>query len=120
MRLDDFTLAYLEASLATSLDEHGTPLNENFGISDIDHVTRSAMIRDAWQFQERFHDELRDYPTGQAGAGTDLWYTRNHWAVGYWQRIEISPVARSRLHDAAERLGEFRLYVGVDGRVYGF
>ena len=62
--MDDFTRAYLEAALWSSDDETnpeqgGEPLDDNYGIDDIEPETLAEMVEDCRQFQET-HAELID------------------------------------------------------------
>lgn len=118
-KLDQFTRAYLEAALWSSMDEStpsgGYPLDRNYGISDIHVDTLAKMIEDALRFQNENADDI-----GSRGseAGHDFWLTRNHHGAGYWDGDWDEPAA-TRLTDAAKAYGDFNLYVGNDGMIDG-
>ena len=118
-RMDSFTLAYFEAALWSSNDNAddsgGEPLDKNYSISDIDAATRDKMIADCASFQEKFAEQIGG-ETEQAGH--DFWLTRNGHGAGFWDGDWPEPAA-TELTDGAKAYGEFDLYVGDDGEIYG-
>jgi hypothetical protein len=127
-QLDDFTLAYIEAALWSSNDDStpqgGEPLDANYGIDDIDPDTLAEMIEDCRRFQEENAADLARYDHPQWTAaelgGHDYWLTRNGHGCGFWDRNDCLPAdAGERLTAASEKCGEYYLYVGDDGIVYG-
>ena len=116
--LDDFTLAYVTAALWSSTDETnpeqgGEPLDDNYGIDDIDEATLTQMIDDCRQFQADNAEWISDdnvavrspNHTCDAQAGHDFWLTRHRHGVGFWDGDGKEPAA-SELADAAHVLGE--------------
>ena len=49
--LDDFTLAFLEAALWSSIDDDGEPLDNRHSIADIDPGSLARMAEDCKRFQ---------------------------------------------------------------------
>jgi hypothetical protein len=127
-KLDEFTLAYIEAALWSTNDnsneQGGDPLDKNYDIEDIDKDTLKKMVADCAQFQEA-NDSLimeenlvnHSYPAVER-AGHDFWLTRNGHGANFLDGDWCSAVER-KLYDAAKQFGEYDLYVGDDGQIYG-
>lgn len=115
-RLDAFTRQYMETALWSSTDnsrdDGGDPLDKNYSVEDIAPETRDKMIADCADFQERFGHLYDD----SEQAGHDFWLSRNGHGTGFFDRD--TPNA-DELQDAAKSYGEFDLYVGDDGMIYG-
>lgn len=126
--LDEFTCAYIEASLWSSNDESddsgGKPLDTNYDVDDIAPDALTTIIADCQKFQS---DNAADlalaydlYPqrewSPESQAGHDFWLTRNGHGVGFWDR-GIGEVG-DRLTEASNKCGEVHLYVGDDGAIY--
>lgn len=114
-RLDTFTKAYIEAALWAELDEEGQPLDENYDIEDIDPNTLKEMIADAKEFQAENSEDIGDRDTR---AGHDFWLTRNGHGAGFWDG-DWPKGPDDRLTESAKEFGEYNLYVGDDGMIYG-
>jgi hypothetical protein len=123
--LDDFTRAYIGCALWSSVDEAGTPLDQDFAIEDLAPQALAKLIADAQSFQAAYSELLALWYT-EAGesperAGHDFWLTRNHHGAGFWDRWSgQTPQAAIGciLTDAAHACGECDLYVGDDGKIY--
>jgi hypothetical protein len=147
--LDSFTESYIEAALWSSTDEAddsgGRPMDDNYSIEDID----PAMADDCRDFQESFGDLIdsgctRQHPADSSNrqlAGFHFWLTRNRHGAGFWDGDWTEPYRRpesdedEKFHPAtgdnrystvgdyltamSRPYGEFNLYVGDDGRIYG-
>jgi len=120
-RLDTFTRQYMETALWSSTDNAddsgGEPLDKNYGIDDIAPETRDKMIDDCIDFQQRYRYML-DNAYGEGGidsgrAGHNFWLSRNGHGAGFFDDN------LDDLQKAAESYGEFYLYVGDDGMIYG-
>lgn len=115
-----FTLGYLSAALWSSTDEStpsgGYPLDQNYDTGDIAPETRARMERDAADFYERYDELLYESGLAPERAGHDFWLSRNGHGSGFFD--EGTPLD-DQLQDAAERYGEYHLYVGDDGMIYG-
>lgn len=121
-RMDSFTQQYFETALWSSNDNSddsgGEPLDTNYSISDIDPATRDRMIEDCADFQKDF-GHLIDEGGGDYGqAGHDFWLTRNGHGAGFWDGDWPEPQAEG-LTEASKDFGEYNLYVGDDGVIYG-
>jgi hypothetical protein len=117
MRDDEFTQAYLEAALWSSTDDEGNPLDKDFGVGDIAPAILEEMIRDAENFQKENSEFI---PVDRlSNAGHDFWLTRNGHGAGFWETPDWPERAGYRLTQSAESYGEYTLYVGDDGQIYG-
>lgn len=121
--LDTFTRAYIEAALWSSTDnsrpDGGDPLDKNYDIEDIAQETLAVIVRDCEDFQRKnpIIFTADGYPFSVAYAGHDFWLTRNGHGAGFWDR-GIGAVGE-QLTQAAKAYGEFDLYIGDDGLIYG-
>ena len=122
--MDNFTLAYIEAALWSTMDEStpdgGEPPDANYGIDDIDPATLAKMVEDCQLFQAANAADLkygsREWSDAELG-GHDFWLTRNHHGAGYWDG-DLPEEVGNRLTKVATGYGECDLYVGDDGRIY--
>ncbi len=117
----EFMDAYVEAALWASMDESdpntgGDPLDANYTPSDIDPETLDKMEADAWGFLRSNWGDIRE---DISHAGHDFWLTRNGHGVGFWEKGDWPEEAGERLTEASEAYGEYYLYVGDDGKIYG-
>jgi hypothetical protein len=119
MKLDAFTRAYIEAALWSSTDESndqgGDPLDANYSIDDIAPETMELIVEDCADFQNRFGHLLAE--GGDEQAGHDFWLTRVESGAGFWDGDW--PEHGDELTEAAQSYGNFNLYVGDDGLIYG-
>ena len=137
--LDNFTRAYIEAALWSTMDESnekgGEPLGKNYGPEDLAPECLETIEADCKAFQESFGDVIdlgkagEDYSTRER-AGHDFWLTRNGHGCGFWDGDW--PMSMPADHPAATKYkdigafltamsnpcGEVNLYVGDDGRIH--
>jgi hypothetical protein len=113
--IDIFTKAYLEAALWAELDDEGDPLDDNYTVEDIDPSTLEEMVGEAKAFQEENEDAISG---NLSQAGHDFWLTRNRHGAGFWDGGWPEDV-EGELTEAAHDYGEYTLYVGDDGVLYG-
>lgn len=117
----EFFAAYVETALWSSTDEStpsgGDPLDENYGVQDIAPATLSEMERDARNFYASEEEAIFDSGLTPARAGHDFWLSRNGHGAGFFD--EGAGLVGDHLQDAAERYGEYYLYVGDDGMIHG-
>lgn len=110
--------AYMTAALWSSNDESdengGDPIDSNYGIEDIHPDTAAAMRADVEKF---LTENAADIGDRYDQAGHDLWLTRNHHGVGFWETPDWPKEAGERLTKAAHAMGERNLYV-ENGQVY--
>jgi hypothetical protein len=121
-KLDAFTAAYVECALWSSTDDDGNPLDDNYGIWDIDRDTIQKMIRDCARFQDENAADIATFEhismTPEESAGMDFWLTRNGHGAGFWDGDWGDDVGE-RLTENAKAYREYHLYVGDDGKLYG-
>ena len=124
-RLDDFTVAYIEAALWSSTDDDGESL-DRFDVLDFADTTLCRIIEDCAKFQRvlglRFRAEgacLTALPA-EVQAGHDFWLTRNRHGVGFWETNHWDEYIGSVLTEGCRRLGGYELCVGDDGRLHGY
>ena len=125
MKLDNFTLAYIEAALWSSTDDAGEPLDN--GEHELAEETRAKMIADCERFQFENAADLaednRTYARASHGcsveesAGHDFWLTRCGHGAGFWNGDWTEPAA-GRLTESARGFGNVDLYIGDDGLIY--
>lgn len=117
--MDAFTLAYIEAALWSTMDntddQGGEPLDANYSLSDIAPDTMTNIVEDCRKFQQVNDADIGD---DYDQAGHDFWLTRNRHGAGYWNG-DWPDDAGERLTAASHAFGEFDLYVGDDGLIYG-
>lgn len=117
--MNKFIDAYIEAALWSSTDDStpqgGEPLDANYTAADIAPETLEKMKADCVRFEA---ENANDIAADLEQAGHDFWLTRNHHGAGFWDGDWPEPAA-SRLTAAAHRFGEFNLYVGDDGLIFG-
>jgi hypothetical protein len=134
-QLDKFTLAYIEAALWSSNDEDGDSLDQNYSVNDLAPETLEKIKADCQKFQAENADALAvgcsrpkqmkhwlgtspEFYTDSEQAGHDFWLTRNGHGSGFWDGDWPEPEA-SELTKASKAFGEYELYVGDDGKLYG-
>ena len=125
--LDEFTRAYIECALWSSMDESdeqgGDPLDQNYGINDISEETLERMVADCRQFMANNADAIQvgclrqSHYSTYGCAGHDFWLARNGHGAGFWDGDWLEPQA-THLTNASKKFGEFNLYVGDNGKIY--
>jgi hypothetical protein len=90
------------------------PLDENYSESDLAPETLQSMSADCDRFQRENADAIG---AESAKAGHDFWLTRNGHGAGFWDGGW--PESGDALTDASKEFGEFNLYPGDDGKIYG-
>lgn len=121
--MESLFAAYVTCALWSSTDDDGTPLDSNYSASDIDADTLAKMRADCEEFERRNAVYLgwewfNGNGNATAQAGHDFWLTRNGHGAGFWDGDWSKP-ADEILTNSAESFGEFNLYIGDDGRIYG-
>lgn len=114
-KVDAFTHAYIEAALWSSMDDEGAPLDKNHGNGDIAPETLEKMERDADSFQKENWEYIS---RNLEQAGHDFWLTRNGHGAGFTDG-DWGDKPEYRLDKSAQSYGEYNLYVGDDGLIYG-
>lgn len=128
--LDTFTRSYVEAALFTSHDDSGErtggePLDRNYDADDIAPETLAEMASDCRKFQEENESWLTEENyvaqseySAEDMAGYHFWLTRNGHGSGFWNG-DWSDEANEAMTKASKAFGEYNLYLGDDGRIYG-
>lgn len=137
--LDAFLDAYAAAALWSSMDESdedtgGEPMDANYSADDIDPATMLAMREDCVKFLADALPLIRKAEAMDAAgewglpsgaecsvieyAGHDFWLTRNGHGCGFWDG-DWPEAMEKKLTKLAEPFGDFNLYVGYDGKIYG-
>lgn len=113
-KLDNFTTAYIECALWSSMDDDGNPLDDNYGIDDLSQECLAKMAEDCRQFQLDHQTDMEELDDEQCGH--DFWLTRCGHGAGFWDRGygELG----EWLTQASKAWGDVYLYVGDDGMIY--
>lgn len=124
-----FLSAYITASLWSSIDDNGDPLDDRFGPADLAPELLAQMTADCAKFESENAADIALGCTRGSGeftateqAGHDFWLTRNGHGAGFWDgdwRDGDDRRRETRLTIAAKAFGPCDLYVGDDGRIYG-
>jgi len=116
----DFFGGYVACALWSSVDEHGEPLDETYGIEHISAETLHVMREDCDRFLRENAADLCEMmaitSASMENLGWAFWLTRNGHGAGFWAR-EAADVGE-RLTEAAYAFGAVDLYVGDDGKVH--
>lgn len=128
MKLDEFTLAYIDCMLWSTNDESdptgGEPLDENYDVDDIDHDSLLRIVGDCQEFQMIHAGDIngnciavRELPwTDLEMAGYDFWLTRNGHGEGFWDE-DWEESAGQRMDKTSKEYGEVNPYVS-DGKIH--
>jgi hypothetical protein len=119
--LDDFTVAYLICALWSSVVEgdSGENLDQNYDLEDIHDETLKEMISDCNRFRDDNENLLEKLPEDYENSkmGHNFWLTRNGHGSGWWD--EGLGKLGEDLTSVSHSYGEYSLYVGDDGLIYG-
>lgn len=115
--LDKFTWSYIDQAIGWLSHD------ENYDANDIAPETLKEMVADCKKFQEENEEaidsaEVEGRHSNEVLAGHDFWLTRNGHGAGFWDGGWSEPQAE-QLTEASEAFGEYDLYVGDDGMIYG-
>ena len=114
---DDFIDAYLETSLWASTDDDGEPLDGDYDKDDIADETLNEMEADARDFFQANEDALGEDEWDASRGGHNFWLTRNGHGAGFWDGDY--PIRGDELTRNSKAYGEYNLYIGDDGKIYG-
>lgn len=119
--VEEFLDNYIEAALATSLDDNDDPLDKKFDKEDLAAESLEKMRADCVKFIDENAADLATWERGRYTAeemgGHDFWLTRNGHGAGFWDGDWDKEVGK-RLTDACKKFSEVNLYVGDDGKLY--
>ncbi len=107
--------SYLEAALWSSIDDKGTEFDSRFVIGDFAPEALERAKKDVAFFIERAGKLIAEQDP--ESVGHDLWLTRNHHGVGFWDR-DYNKDAAQKLTDIAQSMGEQDVVEGDDGKLY--
>ena len=91
-------------------------MDDNYGADDLAPETLNEMREDALDFMQ---ESMEDIWENISLAGHDFWLTRNRHGAGFWEKGDWPEDAGQRLTKSSEAFGEYNLYVGDDGKIYG-
>ena len=127
MRKETFIDAFWEAGFWATTDEStpqgGEPLDQNYGMRDLDPESRARgdALCDAFiaQFGDDFEAASISRGDAWAQAGHDFFLTCARHGCGFWDGGWGEPFA-TQATGACHAIGEsaVSLYVGDDGRIY--
>jgi len=127
INIETVLAAYVECALWSSSDQSddqgGTPLDQLD--AELAPETLEAMRADVVAFlaDDSITAALEYWSTelGDAQIGHNFWLTRNGHGAGFWDRFSagLGEVDGRTLTAAAKAYGDFNLYVGDDGLIYG-
>ena len=120
--LTQFTSAYLECAIWSSMDDDGTPLDlKGHSIYDFDADSLEQAKADCEAFitQVVKYADFDAYTHLREQGGHDLWLTRNGHGAGFRDRREIYGFPNSSLlSHHAKLLKEAHVFEGFDGKLY--
>lgn len=115
--VDRVFAAYVECALWSSIDDDGTPLDDEHGVDDITSGALTEMREEVADFLDLAWRKGLDLTAIEPEQlGHDFWLTRNHHGAGFWDR-GLGELGDA-LTDIAESYGSSDLYVGDDGAIY--
>lgn len=122
--LDPFTRGYIEAMFFTDASCADDGDLEDATFSDLAPSTLETIKRDCAEFQAQHAAAIEAAVSGsdtrgETEAGHDFWYTRNGHGVGFWERGRWPDGPGEPLSRAAKAFGEYSIYRGDDGLIYG-
>jgi hypothetical protein len=127
-QLEEIIDGYMECALWASTDGEEGNLDDRYITDDIEGELRSKMRTDCGDFFGSAGDALgvvinRLKDASYGGIGHDFWLTRNRHGTGFWDRYsgpDLTLVAALKhLSDLSHNFGEYTIYVGDDGKLYG-
>lgn len=120
--LGAFTTQYMETALWSSCGVDGVPLDEDFGLDDLDPELFDRMVEDCADFQNSSVWKIASTMGlwSESAGGQDFWLTRNRHGTGFWDRAAPGTIHQefgARLSDAARSYGSVDLNVS-EGVIY--
>lgn len=122
-KFEEFFASYIETALWASMDNSdpetgGDPMDSNYGSEDIAPAALKSMRADCRAFLARAECFIDAEPAQTyRQAAHDFWLTRNGHGAGFWDGDW--PVYGDKLTAISEAAGDYDLYVGDDGKVWG-
>ena len=110
---EQFKNAYIEAIYFTDTGDFDQPASD----AELSYEIEAQIKNDCRAFLADCGDMFTDNVTQ---AGHDFWLTRNGHGAGFWDRPEIyGKISAELLTAACKGYGQFDIYLGDDGLVYG-
>lgn len=119
MSRESFQDAYVEAALWSSTYGENGEGNMDDGKHELSDKAEALMKQEAGAFYDAnltLLDMANQKGRDDAHLGHDLWFSRNGYGTGFWDR-GLGRVG-TMLHDLAKAAGARDLYVGDDGEIY--
>lgn len=80
--VDDMFGAYIECALWSGTTDEGEPLDDDYGIGDIDAGSLEELGKEVQAFYDEVREDLELGSVKAAQAGHDFCLTRNHHGAG--------------------------------------
>ena len=113
MSFASFTTSYIQTALWSSIDDNGDPMDSKYNMYDISEETMVKIYDDCLKF---YHENCSLWEDDET-AGHDFWLTRNHSGAGFWDGDY--PENGDLLTEKSHTFGDYNLYIGDDGLIYG-
>jgi len=118
MNIETILDHYIACALWSSTDDHDEPMEYNYDADDLAADTLAQMRADVEAFVNSVEEQGLDVSAwSDEQFGHDFWLTRNGHGAGFWDRGQGN--VGDELTALSKPFGEFSLYVGDDGAVYG-
>jgi hypothetical protein len=123
-QLHEFVHTYLTDGLSLSHDDENEDFSRKYSFSDISISARVKALEDCSRFIEEnasLIEKAYEFGAKDSQIAYDFWLTRNGHGSGFWCRggYEYPQEVAEALSDAAKAFGEYYLYIGDDGQIYG-
>jgi len=119
LSFSETAINFADSAMALCKDDEENDLNVNYDLTDLAPEAVKAIIEDCERF-ERENEALLEkaFAMGykESSVGYDLFLTRNGHGFGFWDR-DLADIG-DELTTACEKMGEFDLYIGDDGKLY--
>jgi hypothetical protein len=116
--MNEITLAYLTTALYSSIQDDGSPFDDDYGIEDFSPESVEAATKEISDFLTLLESEniLWAEEISYDQFGYDFWLTRNHHGAGFWDR-GLGELGK-KLTEWAHSYGSSDVYLGDDGKIY--
>ncbi len=113
--IDEVLRHYLMAALWVEMDDNEEPLENNYGISDVDEKSKDRLRAMITTFVKENEEAIKSTGMTDDQLGHDIFLNQNRHGVGFWDR-GYGDVGET-LSNAARKLGEVYVEVGDDGKI---
>jgi len=118
--LEQVISGYMGTLLWSSIDEHGTPMDDLVDEDDFDSSALEEIRKDVTDFCSYASEELEAIPEGEQTSshiGHDFCLTRNRHGAGFWDGDYPNDLGQ-KLTEKSHHAGSMDVYIGDDGKVY--